>query len=190
MSFCWRNTGKKFLPMCFTAPSPRASKLSLPVLRISCVLLQIKLLGCLLNDPKHKIMTCFVWHRISTCLLVIWLIFPCAAYMHQLTGPALLQVMACRLFGAKPLPKSRLAYCQLDSWKQFQWNSNRNSIVFIKEDAFKIVVCQIGVHFAKGGIMAMEVSPLCPRLSGLVMGLPWSQQALISARVTSIESCK
>ena len=26
--------------------------------------------------------------------------------------------MACRLFGAKPLPKPILAYCQLDSWEQ------------------------------------------------------------------------
>ena len=26
--------------------------------------------------------------------------------------------MACRLFGAKPLPEAMLAFCQLDSWKQ------------------------------------------------------------------------
>ena len=26
--------------------------------------------------------------------------------------------MACRLFGAKPLPEPMLAYCQLDSWEQ------------------------------------------------------------------------
>ena len=43
---------------------------------------------------------------------------PSAAYMHQGTGPALFQVMACRLFGAKPLPEPILAYCQIDSWEQ------------------------------------------------------------------------
>ena len=43
---------------------------------------------------------------------------PSAPYMHQWTGSALIQVMACRLFGAKPLPEPLLAYCQLDSWKQ------------------------------------------------------------------------
>ena len=109
--------------------------------------------------------------------------------MRQWTKPALHRVMACRMFGAKPLPRPRLAYCQLDSWGQFQLNWNTNSIVFIQENIFGIVVCQNGGHFAQGEIMAMKVSPLCPRLSGLVMGLPWSQQALIAARVTSIESC-
>ena len=36
--------------------------------------------------------------------------------MRQWTGPSFVQVMACRLFGAKPLPEPILAYCQLDSW--------------------------------------------------------------------------
>ena len=43
---------------------------------------------------------------------------PSAAYMHQWTGSALVQEMACRLFGAKPLPEPMLACCQLDSWEQ------------------------------------------------------------------------
>ena len=44
---------------------------------------------------------------------------PSAAYMHWWTGSSLLQVTACRLFGAKPLPKPMSAYCQLDSLEQF-----------------------------------------------------------------------
>ena len=44
---------------------------------------------------------------------------PSAAYMRQWTVWALVQVMACRLFGAKPLPEPMLAYCQLDPWEQF-----------------------------------------------------------------------
>ena len=40
---------------------------------------------------------------------------PLVPYMRQWTGSALLQVMACRLFGAKPLPEPILNYCQLDT---------------------------------------------------------------------------
>ena len=43
---------------------------------------------------------------------------PSAVYRHQWIGSALLQVMACRLFGAKPLPEPMLDYCHLDSWEQ------------------------------------------------------------------------
>ena len=45
-----------------------------------------------------------------------------AVYMHQWTGSALVQIMVCRLFGAKPLPETVLVYCQLgnftDIWIQ------------------------------------------------------------------------
>ena len=43
---------------------------------------------------------------------------PCAAYMRQWTGSALVQIMACRLFGAKPLPEPMLTYCRLDPSEQ------------------------------------------------------------------------
>ena len=43
---------------------------------------------------------------------------PSAAYMHQWNGSALVQVMACCLFGTKPLPEPMLTYCQLDCWEQ------------------------------------------------------------------------
>ena len=39
---------------------------------------------------------------------------PSAAYMRQWVGSALIQIMACRLFGARPLSKQMLGYCQLD----------------------------------------------------------------------------
>ena len=42
------------------------------------------------------------------------LISPCAAYMPQWIRSALVQIMACRLFGTKPLSKPMLGYCQLD----------------------------------------------------------------------------
>ena len=39
---------------------------------------------------------------------------PSAAYTRQWTESALVQVMACCLFGAKPLPETMQTYCQLD----------------------------------------------------------------------------
>ena len=42
------------------------------------------------------------------------LISPSAAYMLQSIRSALVQIMACRLFSAKPLSKPMLGYCQLD----------------------------------------------------------------------------
>ena len=39
---------------------------------------------------------------------------PSAAYKHQCIGSALVQIMACHPFGAKPLSKPVLSHCQLD----------------------------------------------------------------------------
>ena len=39
-------------------------------------------------------------------------------YMRQWIGSPLVQIMACRLFGAKPLSEPMLGYCQLDPWEQ------------------------------------------------------------------------
>ena len=38
-------------------------------------------------------------------------------YMRQWTVSSSAQLMACRLFGAKPLPEPMLAYYELDSWQ-------------------------------------------------------------------------
>ena len=43
---------------------------------------------------------------------------PTAAYKRRCTGSALVQILACRMFGGKPLPEPMLTYCQLDPWKQ------------------------------------------------------------------------
>ena len=51
--------------------------------------------------------------------------------MHQLTGIALIRVMACRLFGAKPLPEPMLAYCQLDPWEQTSVKFESSSFIKI-----------------------------------------------------------
>ena len=43
---------------------------------------------------------------------------PSAAYIRQWIRSALVQIMTCRLFGAKPLSKPLLGYCQLDPLEQ------------------------------------------------------------------------
>ena len=53
------------------------------------------------DDNKHKV------HSINSSP-------PSAAFMSQWIGSALVQIIACRLFGAKPLSKPIQGYCQLD----------------------------------------------------------------------------
>ena len=43
---------------------------------------------------------------------------PIAEYVRQWIWSALVQIMACRLFGDKPLSKPMLSYCQLDPYEQ------------------------------------------------------------------------
>ena len=75
---------------------------------------------------------------------------PSAAYMHQWAGSSLVQVKACRLFGAKPLPEPMLTYCQIDSWEQilvkFKWEFYH----FHSRKCIWNVVCQNGGHFVQG----------------------------------------
>ena len=41
-----------------------------------------------------------------------------AAYMLRSTKPSLIKIVACRLFGTKPLYERILIYCQLNHWEQ------------------------------------------------------------------------
>ena len=73
-----------------------------------------------------------------------------AAYMYQWTRSALVQVIACHLFGAKPLAEPKLDYCQLDSLKQISMKFESEFYHFHSTNAFEIVVCQNGGHFVQG----------------------------------------
>ena len=62
-----------------------------------------------------------IWRKEHLCpLLQRWInsSTPSVAYMLQWIGSALVQIMACRLFGAKPLPEPMLTYCQLNHWEE------------------------------------------------------------------------
>ena len=64
---------------------------------------------------------------------------PSAAYMSRCIGSALVQIMACRLFGAKPLSEPVLSHSQLDP--QEQTSVKFESKHFIHENAYENIVC-------------------------------------------------
>ena len=72
------------------------------------------------------------------------------AYMRQWTGSVLVQEMACRLFGAKPLPEPMLVCCRLNSWEQISVKFESEFYHFHKKNASEIVVCQNSGHFVQG----------------------------------------
>ena len=59
---------------------------------------------------------------------------PSAAYMHQPSRSALVQVMTCCLFGTKPFPKPMLAYIPSDSWEhisvKFKFSLKKMYLIF------------------------------------------------------------
>ena len=71
---------------------------------------------------------------------------PSAPYMRKWTGPSLVQAYSA--------PSHYLNQCWIIvNWtpgNKFQWNLNRNYIIFIQENAFENVVCQNGGHFVQG----------------------------------------
>ena len=69
---------------------------------------------------------------------------PSVAYMRQLIGSALVQIMACRLFGTKPLSKPVLEDCQLDSWE-----GTNVSEILIKIQNFSFTKMHLKIPFAK-----------------------------------------
>ena len=57
--------------------------------------------------------------------------------------------MACRLAGAKPLSEPMLGNCCLDPRNKLQWHLNRNSYIFIQENAFENVVWEMAAILSR-----------------------------------------
>ena len=91
-------------------------------------------------------------HEHPTCIPVLLLNSspPMATDMHQWIGSALFQIMSCCLFGAKPLSKPMLAYCQLNLRNKLQWNFNQNTQLFIHGNAYKNIVCVMAAILSWG----------------------------------------
>ena len=71
-------------------------------------------------------------------------------YMGEWTRSALIQEMACRLFGTKPLPEPVLAYFQLDSWEQISMQFGSQFNHFHSKNAFQNIACRNGGQFVQG----------------------------------------
>ena len=79
---------------------------------------------------------------------------PSAAYMRQWTGSALVQIMACRLSGAKPLPEPMLPYCQLDPWEQTSVEFESGEIKpFHSQKFVEIVICEMVAILSRGRLV-------------------------------------
>ena len=87
----------------------------------------------------------------------IWTSRPSAAYMRQWIGSALVQIVACRLFGAKPLSKPTLVYCLMDH----QWNFYQNTNIFIHENASENIVCEMVVILSRGRLDKLANRAYC-----------------------------
>ena len=74
---------------------------------------------------------------------------PSDAYMHQYNIPTLVQIMACRLFGTKPLSDPILPYCQLHPKEHISVKFSLKFKVFIKQNALENVVCEMVAILSK-----------------------------------------
>ena len=83
--------------------------------------------------------------------------------MPQWTGPLLVQVMACRPIGAKPLPEPLLAYCQLYPWEQISLKFESQSYHFHSRKYIWICRLQNWRSFCPGRMSKNpQISWYCP----------------------------
>ena len=80
---------------------------------------------------------------------------PGAPYMCQWIGSALVHIMACHLFGTKPLsePNKFNQYSVIVNWtprNKLQWNFNQNTKLFIHKNASENIVCEMAAIFSRG----------------------------------------
>ena len=90
---------------------------------------------------------------------------PNAAYMCQWIDSALVQIMAWRLFGAKPLCRPMLGCCQLDPKNKLQWNFVQNTKLFIHENAYENIVWEMAAILSWGRWVTIPTNtPLCSNM--------------------------
>ena len=75
---------------------------------------------------------------------------PSAAYMRQWIRWALVQMMACHLFGAKLLSKPMLVVINWTLKNKLQWNFDQNAKLFIHENASENNICKMAAILSRG----------------------------------------
>ena len=96
---------------------------------------------------------------------------PSASYMRQRTGSTLIQVAACRLFSAKPLPEPMLVYCHLDSCFSFSEIWIGILPFSLKKIHLKLSSAKKAAIFSKGGWVNTKLFcvNLIPRTHGITL---------------------
>ena len=74
---------------------------------------------------------------------------PSAAYMRHRIGSALVQIMACRLFGAKPLSKPMIGFVNWELSNRILWIFNQNTELLIHENASENIVCEMSAILSR-----------------------------------------
>ena len=94
-----------------------------------------------------------------------------AAYTRQRIGWALFQIMACRLFDAKALPKPMMTYCQLDLKEQTSVKCEPKYEIF-HESAFEKIVWEMEAILSRGDELTFSLKDVTYRcLSWLLLEL-------------------
>ena len=70
---------------------------------------------------------------------------PSAVYMHQWIRSTLVQIMACCLFGTRPLSELMMVFV---NWT-LQWNFNQSIKFFIQENASENIVCKMAAILSR-----------------------------------------
>ena len=120
----WRhqdgNIFRATVPLCGNSPVTGEFPAQTPMTRSFDVFFDLRLNKRLSKNDLRR-------HRAHYDVIVI--LGSSHTYMRHYTGPSLVLIMTCRLFGAKPLSEPLLTYCQLDSKKHisvkmFHWKIN------------------------------------------------------------------
>ena len=82
------------------------------------------------------------------------------------------KIMACRLFGAKPI----VHIVSWTPWNNFQWNFNQNTKIFKPENLFENVVCKMAAILSRPRCVNKSVMHVTHTLQGF----------LCTLRITSI----
>ena len=108
--------------------------------------------------------------------------------MRQWIRSALVPVMACRLFGAKPLLEPMLAYCLLDSWEQISMKFESEFYHFHSRKCNWNYRLLKGRLFCLGGDDLISVRVLKPEYSvRQTMSIAWLQMPwLLACRSSAI----
>ena len=86
---------------------------------------------------------------------------PSDASMRQKPDPKLVQIMACHFFGANRFMNQCLNIVNLTLGNKSQWKFNRNTYIFVRENAFENVVWKIAAILSRFRLGSWPNLDLC-----------------------------